>query len=117
MWPFKKKVKEVVEEKVKQEPETITIYANDDGMRRAEVAMRHAGFAINTTLYNQLPWIAQIFEEYKKLDYAAGVNARKKKKPKNTYCPGCKRYLDEIKKDGCGSQRCPDLTQGPSADD
>lgn len=115
MWSFKKK--KVVEEKVEKESKTITIYADDDGMRRAEVAMRMAGFAINTTMYNQLPWIAQAFDEYKKLDYAAGVNSRKKKKLKNTYCPGCKRYLDEIKKDGCGSQRCPDLTAGPSPND
>ncbi len=117
-WPFKKKVvEEVVEEQVEKEPETITITANDDGMRRAEVAMRMAGFVINRTLYNQLPAIAEVFEKYKQLDYAAGVNSRKRKKPKNTYCPGCKRYLDEIKKDGCGSQRCPDMTEGPSADD
>ncbi len=118
MWPFKKNtVEEVIEKEELKEPKTITIYADDDGMRRAEVAMRMAGFVINETMYNQLPWIAQVFDKYKHLDYAAGVNARKKKKPKNTYCPGCKRYLDEIKKDGCGSQRCPDLTQGPSADD
>ena len=80
-WPFKKKVvEEVVEEQVEKEPEPIIINSNDDGMRRAEVAMRMAGFAINTTMYNQLPWIAQVFDEYKKLDYMEFTNARKRKK-------------------------------------
>lgn len=70
MWPFKKKevVEDVQEEAKGIHPETITIYADDTGMRRAEIAMRHAGFAINDTLYNQLPWIAQVFDAYKKLD-------------------------------------------------
>jgi hypothetical protein len=80
-WPFKK-VEEVVEKQELKEPKTITINANDDGMRRAEVAMRMAGFVINTTMYNQLPWIAQVFDKYKQLDYAAGVNSRRKAKKK-----------------------------------
>ncbi len=112
--PFKKKVKE---EQVEKKPESITIYADDDGLRRAEVIMRVAGVGINQTALSLIPFYAQVLEEYKKLDYAAGVNARKKKKPKNTYCPGCKRYLDEIKKDGCGSQRCPPMTAGPTPED
>lgn len=68
MWPFNK-IK--VEEKTKAEPETVPISSNDSGMYRAELAMRHAGFAINSTLYNQLPWIAQVFDAYKKLDQQA----------------------------------------------
>lgn len=79
MWPFKKK-----ENKPKvNEPETVKISADDDGMRRAEIAMRHAGFAINGVLFNQLPWVAQVFDEYKKLDYAAGVKFRKTMKEDN----------------------------------
>lgn len=116
-WPYKKKVKEEVEVKEEKQPKTITIYADDDGLRRAEILMRYAGVCINQTALSLMPLYAEVLNEYKKLDYAAGVNARKKKKPKNTYCPGCKRYLDEIKKDGCGSQRCPPLTAGPTPED
>ena len=67
LWPFKKKVIKVEEEKG-IEVETVVIHSDDSGMHRAEVAMRHAGFCINDTLYNQLPWIAQVFDKYKKLD-------------------------------------------------
>jgi hypothetical protein len=82
-WPFKKKVvEEVVEERVEKEPETIIINSNDSGMRRAEIAMRHAGMVINQTMYNQLPWIAQVFDEYKKLDQAAARRKRKTAKDK-----------------------------------
>ena len=83
MWPFKKKttVKEEPKEEIKDEK--VIIYTDDSGMRRAEIAMRHAGIAINRTMYTQLlPWIAQVFDEYKKLDYAAGVNTRRRAKKK-----------------------------------
>ena len=69
MWPFKRRVHEPFEPK--EEPKTVPISSDDTGMYRAELAMRHAGFAINNTLYNQLPWIAQVFDAYKKLDQQA----------------------------------------------
>lgn len=73
MWPFKKKAEET------REPETFTLYASDDGLKRAEYAMKYAGFTINQTLYNQLPCIARIFDAYKELDTKAAKPKRKKK--------------------------------------
>lgn len=85
MWPFKKKTVEEKQQKTDlMETKEVIISSNDSGMRRAEIAMRHAGFNINSTMYNQLPWIAQVFDAYKKLDYNDGLKNRKKLKNNNT---------------------------------
>lgn len=80
LWPFKKKVEEPVQQTITEEPKTVEITSDDSGMHRAELAMRHAGFAINATLYNQLPWIAQVFDAYKQLDFNEGYRQGQDKK-------------------------------------
>ena len=60
----------------------IILYADDTGLKRAQNAMHMAGFVINNTLYNQLPWIAQAFDEYKKLDRLVFEREEREKKAK-----------------------------------
>ena len=81
MWPFKKKVKEEPKEAPEEDKEII-LYADDTGLKRAQNAMHMAGFVINNTLYNQLPWIAQAFDEYKKLDRLVFEREEREKKAK-----------------------------------
>lgn len=84
MWPFKKKT--VIEPKNEEvrSPEPIVFNASDEPFERAAKIMQAAGFNINVTLYNQLPWIAMALEKYQQLDrMAAAENKRKKSKQTN----------------------------------
>jgi len=111
-WPFDFKKPKIHKTKWKYEPKTITLDSEDTPKERAIKICQAMGLVINDNVHNMLPTMEKALEFYQKHD-----RLHRKKKPKNTYCPGCKRYLDEIKKDGCGSQRCPPLTAGPTPED
>ena len=85
MWPFKKKtVIEPKEEKV-HSAEPIVFDASDEPLERAAKIMQAAGFNINVTLYNQLPWIAMALEKYQQLDRMAAAKTKRKKSQRTNH--------------------------------